>query len=127
MQRQNSAKLRLPDLEQLERQGPTKCSWRVHHCCCCVSLGPGSIAIAVLVAIETLVSFFLQDWINFSLQCLLLVIFLVTLCKQFDQDVRRCLWLAYSLVLILNFIELIAVIVVYFVINDVVIDFCKEY
>ena len=123
----SSAKLRLPDEDVLLPRGPRQCSCRVEACCCCVPLGPGAITIAVLCFLEAIVAFFVQDWINLGLQGLLICFFLVTLCKPFNQEVRRCLFLAYALVLILNLCELIAFISVYLVYNDVIRDLCEEF
>ena len=56
-----------------------------------------------------------------------MVFFLVTLIKRYNHEVRRCLFLVYSLVLILNLIELIAFVVVYLVLFDVIGDLCEDF
>ena len=96
------------------------CSCRVQTCCCCVPLGLGAVTIAVFVFLEAIVALLMKDWINLVLQGALILFFLCALAKRFSQEVRRCLWLAYTLVLILNFIQVVAFVVVYLVLYDVV-------
>ena len=77
--------------------------------------------------LEAIVAFLAKEWINMALQSLLLMFFLATLCNPFRKGVRRCLWLAYTLVLILNFIQLVAFVVVYLVLFDVIVEICEEF
>lgn len=123
----SSSRLRLPNLDELEPKGPRSCTCRVYTCCCCVPLGPGAIVIAVLCFLEAIVAYLIKDWINLFLQGLLLCLFIVALIKRFNKDVRRCLFLAYTLVMVLNLIELIAFIVVYLVIFDLIGEQCEDY
>ena len=58
---------------------------------------------------------------------MLLLFFLATLCNPFRKEVRRCLWLAYTLVLILNFIQVIAFVIVYLVMFDILAEICEEF
>ena len=72
-------------------------------------------------------AFLVSDWINLFLQSFLILFFLCTLAKRFNQEVRKCLWLAYTLVLILNFIQVVAFVVVYLVLYDVIKEVCEEF
>ena len=81
--------------------------------------------IAVLCFLEAIIAFSIKDWVNLFLQGLLLCFFIVALVKRWNKVVRRCLFLAYTLVLILNVVELIAFITVYFVIYDVIGEQCE--
>ena len=117
---------RLPD-QAMFVEDSRACSCRVQTCCCCVPLGLGAVTIAVFVFLEAIVAFLVKDWINLFLQCFLLLFFMLTLAKRFNQEVRRCLWLAYTLVLILNFIQLVAFTVVYLVLYDVIEEVCEEF
>ena len=48
----------------------------------------------------------------------MLVFFLIVLCKREQVAWRHTLYQVYAIVLLLNFIELIAIVVVYLVVNN---------
>ena len=49
-------------------------------------LGAGVIVIAVLTCIEFLASLIVQDWINVILQGVLMIVFLVTICRRHQES-----------------------------------------
>lgn len=84
------------------------------------------VTIAVLVFLEVIFSALIQEWINALLQAILLVVFLLVLCKREQMSWRLTLYQVYAIVLLLNFIELVAIVVVYLVVNDGVQELCNE-
>jgi hypothetical protein len=71
---------------------PRRCHCRVYNCCCCVPLPHGTVAIGVMVLVELIASLLMQDWISMFLQGILLVFFLVALCKRHSENVRQVLY-----------------------------------
>ena len=97
-----------------------KCTCRVYACCCCIPLEQGVITIGVVAFLEGVVSLYFNDWINLFLQGVLIIVFLVVLCKRHNEDMAKCLYLTYAFIFVLNVIEFIAYIVVYLVIEDTI-------